>query len=102
MKQVISFLTAMVLVLGCATSFAAEQMDEDSEANVFAIVERVNINDADAETIATALHRVGQKRAEAIVAWREENGAFTSPEQLLEVKGIGAATLENNRDRILL
>ncbi|MEX1033602.1 MAG: helix-hairpin-helix domain-containing protein [Cellvibrionaceae bacterium] len=102
MKQVVSFLTALVLVLGCATSFAAEQADGNEAAKVFAIVERVNINEADAESIATALHRVGQKRAEAIVAWREANGKFSSVEQLLEVKGIGEATLENNRERILL
>lgn len=102
MKQVISFLTAMVLVLGCAASFAAEPAEGDNDSNVMAIVERVNINTADAETIAAALHRVGLKRAEAIVAWREANGEFTSHEQLLDVKGIGEATLDNNRDRILL
>jgi competence protein ComEA len=101
MKQVISFLAALVLVLGCATSFAAERAGND-EAKVFAVIEKVNINEADAETIASALHRVGLKRAQAIVAWRKANGNFSSLEQLLEIKGIGQVTLENNRDRILL
>ncbi|CAB4925448.1 unannotated protein [freshwater metagenome] len=33
--------------------------------------------------------------AEAIVSWREDNGGFTSVEELLEVDGIGEATLED-------
>ena len=41
-----------------------------------------------------------QKKAEAIVQYREKHGNFTSAEQLLEVQGIGKATLERNRDRI--
>jgi competence protein ComEA len=102
MKQVVSFFTALVLAFGCAAAFAAERADSKNDINVFAIIERVNINEADAETISKALHRVGLKRAEAIVAWRKANGRFTSHEQLLEVKGIGKSTLENNRDRILL
>ncbi|MCW8194240.1 competence protein ComE [Proteobacteria bacterium 005FR1] len=102
MKQVVSFLTALVLAFGCAASFAADRADTKSEPNVFAVVERVNINTADAETISKALHRVGLKKAQAIIEWRKANGKFSSHEQLLEVKGIGKATLENNRDRILL
>lgn len=102
MKQVVSFVTALILAFGCAASFAAERADSKNDANVFAVVERVNINTADAEAIAAALHRVGLKKAQAIVDWRKANGKFTSHEQLLEIKGIGEATLENNRDRILL
>jgi competence protein ComEA len=62
----------------------------------------VNINTADAETLAQALNGVGEAKAEAIVAWREANGSFTSLEQLTEVKGIGAATLEKNRHKLRL
>jgi competence protein ComEA len=32
--------------------------------------------------------------AQSILAWRTENGAFTSVQELLEVDGIGAATLD--------
>ncbi|MEY4588355.1 MAG: hypothetical protein RL497_431 [Pseudomonadota bacterium] len=60
----------------------------------------VNINTADAENLAAVLDGVGIKKAEAIVAYREQNGKFTSPEQLLEVKGIGKATLDKNKDKI--
>ena len=49
----------------------------------------VDLNTADAETIARELNGVGEARAQAIVAWREAHGAFRSAEELLEVDGIG-------------
>jgi len=64
--------------------------------------EKVNINTADAATIDRVLHNVGPAKAEAIVAHRKANGAFRSPEQLAEVKGIGLRTVEQNRDRIVV
>jgi competence protein ComEA len=62
----------------------------------------VNINQADASTIAKSLDGIGQSRAEAIVAWRDTHGAFKSADELAQVKGIGKATLERNRASILL
>jgi competence protein ComEA len=62
----------------------------------------VNINKADAATIASSLDGIGQSKAEAIVAWREEHGPFKNVAELEQVKGIGPATLERNRDAILL
>lgn len=62
--------------------------------------EKVNVNTADAATLARVLHNVGQAKAEAIVAHRTENGPFRSIEQLATVKGIGLRTVEVNRDRI--
>jgi len=64
--------------------------------------ETVNINTADAATLARVLHNVGPAKAEAIIAWREENGAFQSMEQLALVKGIGLNTVERNRERIVI
>ena len=62
----------------------------------------VNINKADATTIAHALDGIGPSKAEAIVAWREAHGPFKAVDDLSQVKGIGPATLERNRDAILL
>jgi competence protein ComEA len=62
----------------------------------------VNVNTADAETIAQALDGVGLSKAKAIVAYREEHGPFKSADDLTQVKGIGAATLQRNHDAILL
>ncbi len=62
----------------------------------------VNINTASAEAIAEALNGVGPKIAEAIVAYRTAHGPFKDKAQLLEVKGIGDATLKKNEALILL
>ncbi|OOG65010.1 competence protein ComEA [Rhodanobacter sp. B04] len=62
----------------------------------------VNINKADAPTIATSLDGIGLSKAQAIVAWRDAHGPFKSTDDLAQVKGIGAATLERNRAAILL
>lgn len=59
--------------------------------------EPVNINTADKETLMTSIKGVGEKRAEAIIAWREENGPFKSVDDLANVAGIGAAIVEENR-----
>lgn len=65
-------------------------------------VKAVNINTADATTIANALVGVGQAKAEAIVAYRKEHGLFKTPEQLADVKGIGDKLVLKNHDRIVL
>ena len=62
----------------------------------------VNINSADAATLAAELDGVGMARAEAIVAYREKVGRFESAEQLLDVSGIGPRILEWNQERIVL
>lgn len=62
----------------------------------------VNINTADAETLAMELSGVGPALAAAIVADRQTNGMFTSPEGLTRVKGIGTRILELNEGNILV
>lgn len=60
--------------------------------------ERVDINTADAATLAALIKGVGQAKAEAIVAYREKNGPFRSVEELSLVQGIGQKTVELNRE----
>lgn len=60
----------------------------------------VDINNADAETLAAELNGVGASRAEAIIEYREAFGAFQSPEDLLNVRGIGLQILDANRGNI--
>lgn len=62
----------------------------------------VNINTADAATLAHSLDGIGLTKAQAIVAYREEHGPFKNVDDLTQVKGIGAATLQRNHDAILL
>lgn len=60
----------------------------------------VNVNTADAKTIAKELGGVGKAKAELIVAHREANGPFTAPQQLVQIKGIGKRVIERNGDDI--
>ena len=60
----------------------------------------VDINTADAGTLASAIDGVGERKAQAIVQYRQENGPFTSIDELARVKGIGIKTVDNNRDSL--
>jgi competence protein ComEA len=62
----------------------------------------VNINTASAETLAAALDGVGISKARAIVAYRDSQGPFRHPDELVKVKGIGLSTVDRNRDLIRL
>jgi len=60
----------------------------------------VNINTADAKTLAKELVGVGASKAEAIVKYRTDKGPFKAPEELKKVEGIGEATYEHNKASI--
>ncbi|WP_250462666.1 ComEA family DNA-binding protein [Microbulbifer litoralis] len=92
------FFAALLLV--CSAAVSAEDVADADTAQVAAVT--VNLNSASAGELAEKLDGVGEARAEKIVKYRDEKGPFTSAEQLLEIKGIGTATLEKNRDKILL
>lgn len=68
-------------------------------ASVFAA--QVNINKADVATLSAELVGVGEKKAEAIVAYRKANGPFKTAADLMNVKGIAEATLKKNADNIV-
>lgn len=68
--------------------------------NVFAAP--VDINKASAKEIAASLQGVGQKKAEEIVKYRKQHGAFTSLADLKKVKGIGDKTIAKNKQNITL
>ncbi|WP_268797322.1 ComEA family DNA-binding protein [Pseudomonas huanghezhanensis] len=63
---------------------------------------KVNLNTADAQTLQKELSGIGAGKAIAIVAYRDENGSFTSVDELIEVKGIGKAILDKNRDKLAI
>ncbi len=73
-----------------------------ASATVSKAPSQVNINSADAATLAQTLEGVGEQKASAIVAHRKKHGPFKSIDALDQVKGIGGKTLEKNRARIAL
>jgi competence protein ComEA len=60
----------------------------------------VDINTADATTLARELKGVGPAKAKAIVEYRQKNGPFKSADELTRVKGIAAQLVEANRANI--
>lgn len=60
-------------------------------------VSPLNINSATAEQLSAVLSGVGEAKAKAIVAFRDQNGPFESIEELTKVKGIGVALLQKNK-----
>jgi competence protein ComEA len=60
----------------------------------------VDINTADARTLARELTGIGLARAQAIVEYRQKNGPFRSADELAKVKGIGKQVIEKNRVNI--
>jgi competence protein ComEA len=83
--------TAPATVPGAAAGAAA--------AGSGAAPAKINLNTATAEQLDT-LPGVGPVTAQSILSWRTENGRFTSVEDLLDVKGIGDATLAELRDHV--
>lgn len=64
------------------------------------LAEVVNINTADAQSMAKNIQGVGLKRAQEIIKFREEHGPFKSVDELTQVKGIGLKLVEKNRDNL--
>lgn len=76
--------------------------DNDSETTASTQPSRttmvtVNINTATAQELAAILPGIGEVKAQSIVDYREAVGGFNSVDELVEVSGIGAATLEKIR-----
>lgn len=59
----------------------------------------INLNTADHDQLQE-LAGIGEKKAQAIIAYREENGPFTNIEELMEISGIGEKTFERLREQL--
>ena len=98
MKSLYTLLVSLMLAF--STSVWA---DSPSKAELYEGIEvTVNINTATAEELSALLVGIGDKKAQEIVQYRDQNGAFQKPDDLANVKGIGVATVEKNRKRIEL
>ncbi|MBL6804195.1 MAG: helix-hairpin-helix domain-containing protein [Pseudomonadales bacterium] len=63
---------------------------------------KLDINTADAESLAANLVGIGLTKAQEIVRYRELHGDFVTIEELSEVKGVGLLTVEKNRHLVLV
>jgi len=62
---------------------------------------KININSASASELES-LPSIGPKLAERIIDYRNANGSFKSPEEIINVKGIGPKTFEKFKDQITI
>ena len=100
-----SLVFALLTSLSITTNAAPAAKSEPAPAAVVqpssaAMSTKLDLNKADAATLQRELAGVGATKSQAIVAYRESNGAFTSVDELLEVNGIGKAILEKNREKL--
>lgn len=90
-----------VLVSVLSALAAAPALVAATTAGVAAAVEKININTATVKDLMK-LDGVGRGVAQRIVDYREANGPFKRGEDLRKVEGVGAATFERNRERIVV
>ena len=70
--------------------------------STLALASPVNINTASAQEIADALNGIGMVKAQALIEYRQANGAFSTAEHIVDVRGIGPVTYEKNKEDILV
>lgn len=105
MRTLSSILFAVLATLSVATHAATPatpNLPQSSSAQPTGVMAKVNLNTADAETLRRELSGIGATKAQAIVAHRDTNGAFTSVDEMLEVNGIGKSLLDRNIDKLTI
>lgn len=96
-KKVMAVFTLMTVALMMAWAVPA-LAEEAAQADSMG---KVNINTADLEQLMS-LNGIGESYANRIIEYRDKNGPFQAPEDILKVKGIGEKTFEANKDRIVV
>jgi competence protein ComEA len=95
-----AFFAALVLSFG-PLSMAIAVEEPQQAAGQIEQVAQIDINSANAATLAESLVGIGLTKAQDIVAYREMYGNFRTVDELTEVKGIGEATLAKIRHLVV-
>jgi len=108
-KNLPFIITMSVFVIACAvvTVFTIRNEPqyvnftpvERTEAEIDETIEKINLNTATSEELQT-LSGIGEVRAEAIIAYREEHDGFLYVEELLEIHGIGESVFASIQDYV--
>lgn len=89
------FVMVVVVLLSSLVCVAEPVKKQEGNKDIV----KIDINKASAEELA-ALDGIGKSYAERIVQYRQANGPFQKPEDIVKVQGVGPATYEKNKDRI--
>ncbi len=96
---IIALLLSLMVALALAPAMAATKAGKEPaavEETTKEVAVKIDINTADVAEL-TQIPGIGPKTAEAIVAYRKDNGQFKTLDDLVEVKGIGPKKLEKIR-----
>jgi competence protein ComEA len=88
LKSWVSIIAVLVFIFAGFADLYAEDL------------KKININTASADELKD-LKGIGEKKAAAIIEFRETKGNFKQPEDLMKVPGIGPKTFNANKDRIV-
>lgn len=105
MKNIKKTTTLLAVLAALSTSsiacmaYAADATSSAPTSST-SVTTKVNINTADATAIAGKVKGLGEKRAEAVVAYRNEHGAYKSFDDLAQVKGIGESFVKTHMDAL--
>ncbi|WP_340677635.1 ComEA family DNA-binding protein [Paraglaciecola sp.] len=99
MKKIFSVLLISATFLLPISSSVLANSATDKAKTMEMKMQKINLNTASLDELTT-LPGIGEKKAMAIIEYREKYGKFTSLEQLAEVKGIGTKMLEKLQDKI--
>ena len=92
-KKCITLFTIFgILVLFAVSASAVEKKSQASDSNRNSWL--ININTANVDQLVK-LPRIGEKKARAIIEYREKNGKFKRIQDIMKVKGIGEKTFKN-------
>ncbi|WP_028116286.1 ComEA family DNA-binding protein [Ferrimonas senticii] len=74
-----------------ATTASTKKIEQTAKA-----LAKINVNTASASQLAAGLKGIGEKKAQAIIDYRQKHGKFTNINGLTKVKGIGASLIASN------
>ena len=90
-----------LLFLSLSQQVLAADKVEQGVKMISQVIEKININKATGQQL-TVIKGIGEKKAQAIVDYREINGDFVELNELVNVSGIGEATLKKMQPFISL
>jgi competence protein ComEA len=97
-------MTFIVAALSLCTALLPVYADvapmKTSEKQLVAPLNKINLNKADVSSLIGSFKGIGEKRAQAIIAYRDSHKGFKSIEELAEVKGLGQHFVQTHREKL--
>ncbi len=99
LSRILALVIVVLMVIATVPGVFAEEVEQKVEKKVEKVVSAININKASAEELMQ-LKGIGEEYAKRIVEYREQQGMFKVPEDIMKVNGIGPKTFESIKDQI--